>query len=143
MLQEMSLTNISTGVFDSLYLIQNNNLVEARDLFLEGQVRNSIPAAPVATDVLNIPALVTALQAKADGNDTYTVSETNAAISAATLAGPTGPAGPQGASIQGPQGPTGQQGQQGNSVQGPGGPTGPAGTNGSPGAPGSPRDPDP
>ena len=52
-----SLTNISTGIFNSVHLIDETGTssAEVRDLFLQGQVRQSIPAQPQSTDLLSIP----------------------------------------------------------------------------------------
>jgi hypothetical protein len=101
-------------------------------MFLEGQIRGAIPATPLATDVLNIPALVTNLAQKANTSTTYSISATDAAIAAAALSGPTGAQGPPGndSQVAGPAGPTGTQGAQGNSIVGSIGPTGAVGAQG-------------
>ena len=132
-----SLTNISQGNFDTVHLISDNELVEVRDMFLAGQVRSNIPSTPLATDVLNLPGLITQLALKANDADVYSIGEVNNLI--ANNPSPIRPQGPIG--VMGPQGPSGRVG-----ALGPVGPAGSSGkdgidgsngSNGSPGAAGS------
>ena len=60
MFQGASLTNITQGIFNSVYLVDETgeNVNEVRDLFLTGSVKQSIPGNPQTTDVLSIPGLI-------------------------------------------------------------------------------------
>ena len=108
MFQGASLTNITQGIFNSVYLVDETgeNVNEVRDLFLTGSVKQSIPATPQTTDVLSIPGLIPQLQAKRDVSQSYSRVEIDNFI--ATNPGPTGPAGVNG--TNGSDGPTGPQG---------------------------------
>ena len=65
-----SLTNLSTGTFNSLFLVNDQNQVEnIRDVF--GAAQSSVPTTPQPTDVLNVTGLTTLLAEKRAINDSY------------------------------------------------------------------------
>ena len=70
-----SLSGIRDGVFDTVHVVQNNSLVEIRDLF--GQVQSTVPSTPQTTDVLNVTGLQTLLDLKRDENDSFSQTEIN------------------------------------------------------------------
>ena len=70
-----SLSGISDGVFDTIHVINNNQLVEIRDLF--GQVQSTVPSIPSITDVLNVAGLQTLLNLKRDESDSFSQTEIN------------------------------------------------------------------
>ena len=76
-----SLTNLSTGTFNSLFLVNDQNQVEnIRDVF--GAAQTTVPQTPAPTDVLNITGLNTLLAAKRDVADSYTSSLTDTLLNA-------------------------------------------------------------
>ena len=69
-----SLTGIRTGIFDTLNLVHNNEVVEIRDLF--GQTSQNV-SNPTANSVLSIPGLIQELNLKRNVADSYTSSQTD------------------------------------------------------------------
>ena len=71
-----SLTNLSSGTFNSLFLVNDQNQVEnIRDVF--GAANTTVPSNPGPTDVLSIPGLLPLLAAKRDISSSYSAGETD------------------------------------------------------------------
>ena len=105
-----SLTGVSQGIFDTVHLINSNqDLVEVRDLFLSGSIKQSVPANPLSSDVLSIPGLLPQLSAKQDVANSYSKTEVDNIIATNP-----GPKGEKGASVTGPKGDVGTVGSKGN-----------------------------
>ena len=76
-----SLTNLSTGTFNSLFLVNDQNQVEnIRDVF--GAAQTTVPQTPAPTDVLNITGLLPLLAAKRDISSSYSAGETDTLLNA-------------------------------------------------------------
>jgi len=122
-----NLTGLNHGVFNTLHLVDPNTLeqTEVRDMFLQGSIEQTIPAAPTASQLLSIPGLLTELGTKRDISNSYSKNQVDLIVqnsvgqkgdkgdNGASITGQKGAKGDNGASITGQKGDKGDNGLQG------------------------------